>query len=429
MGRDKYDFIQELLINNRLSQVQRKRILTLTSKEIKEDKELGHILDERVNRLEEMVGVKEISDFKKNSEELITTHEVSDVLSDSLNSNNENNQSINPALPKKYFYPSALYKFLLTYNQDPILKSTCHLIDGSELDKIKRYCNTNEYDYDKHYSKILESYKKLEKLFATYYTKALIRGFLTGKDFKGKELPNGWSNDNIKWNWGNDVLRGWCNKNKGIPPSPDVGIAENMENVGLKFDSPVKTRDKYLQSFGDVVIHFKKMFHIREDNSLLKVITGQNEHKKWDDKIDFQIEKSFFSENIEFFTDIDKVLQSYTVIIELIMAFQKDGKPKVRLSLMEKESSIYFSIKHINGIFGKSLDSAKSRLIGQKYEGVIDKLNGICDIYLQANFGQKIYAKFAIWNENWNIQSEREELEIKDDFQGGVEHILEFKRK
>ena len=51
-------------------------------------------------------------------------------------------------------------------------------------------------------------------------------------------------------------------------------------------------------------------------------------------------------------------------------------------------------------------------MIGQKYEAVIKKLNGLCNIYLQADFGQKIFSKITIWDDEWNIQKERIEKKL-----------------
>ncbi len=405
MPRDKYDFIQEILINHRLSPAQRERILSLTSAEIKRDKEFSNVLEDRVIRLEETVGVKSSIGLSKHPEE----------------------ESNNPSLPK-YYYPSGLYKYLLEYNQDPVLKSTCHLVDSSELDKINKYCETDIYNYNKHYAKILESYNKIDSLFAPTYIKALIRGYLTGKKYNGEERRT-WSEDNIEFNWSNKRIKDWCSANPGVPPNPDIGLSDKLENGGFQFANPIRIKDDYLQSLGDLVIHFKKMFHIREDNSLMKIIKRQNSYANWDEKIDFCIDKSSFPENIEFFTDVDKLLQSYNDIIHLIFEFQKEDKPIVGLRLSENENSIYFSINCINGVYGKTLSSAKNRLIGQKYEAIIKKLNGLCNIYLQADFGQNNISKITIWDEQWNIQKERIEHLCDIGFQGGVEHILEFKRR
>ena len=55
MSKDKYDFIHELLSHKKLTQEQKEQILSLGAKELKNDKELGNVLEERVARLEKIV--------------------------------------------------------------------------------------------------------------------------------------------------------------------------------------------------------------------------------------------------------------------------------------------------------------------------------------------------------------------------------------
>jgi hypothetical protein len=441
--KTKIDFITDLLGNKKLLASQKERLFSLVAEDLKGDKEEVKKIWEEINKLKDKEFTEELSSTDSNNtssvthmEDLIDENFVisekednSIILKsdDDINSTNSNN----PSLPKKYYNPAGLYKFLLEINQDPKLKSICHLIDSSELEKINEYCNSNIYNYDKHYANILESYSKIEndkKIFAPSYIKALIRGYLTGKKFDGSEI-SGWSGDDIKLHWGSQSIKDWCYENPGVPPNPDIGLSDKLENGGFQFANPIRIKEDYLQSLGDLVIHFKKMFHIREDNSLLNIIKRQNTYCNWDEKIDFRFDKSSFPENIEFFTDIDKLLQSYNEIIKLIIVFKKVDRPIVLLGLTENENSIYFSINCINGIYGKTLSSAKNRLIGQKYEAVIKKLNGLCNIYLQADFGQKIFSKITIWDDEWNIQKERIEKKCDKAFQGGVEHILEFKRR
>jgi hypothetical protein len=130
MEKDKYGFIQDLLNNQKLSTAQRERIFLLTSEELKKDKINGKLLEGRVIRLEEMVGIK-------------ADNELDQFIDEEFDINNSiknDKASKSDLMPKQYYYPSGLYKYLLAYNQDPILKSTCHLVDSNELEKIKMYC-------------------------------------------------------------------------------------------------------------------------------------------------------------------------------------------------------------------------------------------------------------------------------------------------
>jgi hypothetical protein len=369
------------------------------------------MIEERIERLEEL------NSIKKNTKE------------EDRNSNTkeEDRNSNNKSLPKTYFYPKSLHNFLLNYNLDPILRSTCHLIDGNELINIKEYIKKNYYDFNLHYEKIIEAYNKLEKKYwAPYQIKVLIKGYLEGKNFEGN-IISGWSSDKITYNWNHNILREWSQNNPGIPPNPDIGLAEQLENVGFKFEKAANIK-KYrpVQSFSDLVLHFKRMFHIREDNSLLEIIKFHNE--KWNNQIDFQIDETYFQKNIEIFTDVDKVLQAYDDIIRLIILFNENPKPRVRLRLKESQVATSLSIHHLDRTYAKSLEACKNRLIGLNYSYIIKNINGICNIYLTADFGSNQFATFAIWDEKWNIQKERDVIEALDTF-SGVEHILEFKRK
>jgi hypothetical protein len=433
MAVDKYDFIQEVLSTQTMNSSQREKLLKLTSDEIKKDKKFNITLEERVLKLEKII-LSDLNNLPIYQEQNVNVNKknISNISSideeiDNINSLVFNN-SVNPSLPDQYIDPSNLYKYLLAYNQDPILKSTCHLIDSSELEKINEYCNTDIYNFNLHYNKILESFNKINKQFAPAYIKALIRGYLTGRNYNGEEII-GWSDDKIKWSWNDQGLKNWSNQNMGIPPNPDIGLSNKIENNGFEFGSPIKIKEGFLQSLSDMVVHFKKMFHIREDNSLFSILQKQNTYRKWEDKIDFIIEKQNFPENIEFFTDIDKLLQCYNEIIQLSIDFAKNEKPLINLKLFEKDNSIYFSIHDLNAVYGKSLISAKNRLIGQKYEAIIKKLNGVCNFYLQANFGQEVFSKLTIWDSESNVEVGRMEQKVDTNFKSGVEHILELKRR
>lgn len=423
MEKEKHVFIESLLKNKKLSPVQHEKIFMLTLAEIKSESIFKYnMIEERIQRLEEL------NSIKKNTRQILTEKEqVLDLEPEKINSKEEDRNSINTSLPKTYFYPKSLHNFLLNYNLDPILRSTCHLIDGNELNQIKEYIKKNYYDFNLHYEKIIEAYNKLvKKYWAPSQIKVLIKGYLEGKDFEGKFIT-GWSSEKITYNWNHETLREWSKNNPGSPPNPDIGLAEQLENVGFKFEKAANIK-KYrpVQSFSDLVLHFKSMFHIREDNSLLEIIRFHNE--KWNEQIDFQIDETYFQKNIEIFTDVDKVLQAYDDIIRLIILFNKNPKPRVRLSLKESQVATSLSIHHLDRTYAKSLETCKNRLIGKNYSSIIKNLNGICNIYLTADFGSNQFATFAIWDEKWNIQKGRDVIEALDTF-SGVEHILEFKRK
>ena len=91
MAKDKYDFIQEVLNNHTLSSAQRERILLLTSAEIRRDKEFSNVLEERVIRLEGMIGINDGIVLSHNSDEGIALNRFSDKDLNMLKPNKENN--------------------------------------------------------------------------------------------------------------------------------------------------------------------------------------------------------------------------------------------------------------------------------------------------------------------------------------------------
>jgi hypothetical protein len=328
----------------------------------------------------------------------------------------------------KYIDPIKLYSFLFNYNQDPILKYTCHDIDSDGLKDIVRYCNTEQYDLKKHIEKIKEVYAGFEKKhYAPIAVKALIRGYLTGKNFKGNELEQGWSTDRININWSHSDILNWSNENPNFPPNPNEGLIEQNENIGFEIKRFVSViTGKTVQNFRELVLHFKNLFHLRRDNSLKDLIEFKNQNKKWNDVINFIIDNNEFPKNIEFFTDVDKLTQAYTRIVELIIEQHKKSqileKPKVKLSFLEKGNLLEFSIHHLNSVYGKTIENTIERL-GTAHTNLIkNQINGLCNLYVRADFGQGKYAKINIWN------GKERESQLIESFKG-VEYLLEFPKK
>ena len=87
-----------------------------------------------------------------------------------------------------YIDPIGIYKYLFDYNNNLILKSTCHKIDSNELKIINEHCSTDAYDFNKHLSKIIEAFEVHDKKYAPAFIKSFIRLYLTGKDFYGNNI-------------------------------------------------------------------------------------------------------------------------------------------------------------------------------------------------------------------------------------------------
>lgn len=455
-NNDKYDFIFELLNNKKLTTNQRENILHLSSFEIIKDKERGDILEERIKRIEDLINenhnniinddaieesqpfykVNEISIISSNNEKNIKPRKVKTVSSriDEVK-DIEYNTSHFPKIVNdtdkvkliKYLNPSSLYKYLFEFNQNRILKSTCHEIDDNALADINEYCRTETYDFHKYLEKIISAFEEHDKKYnCIFSTKSIIRGYITGKDYYKNQLKNGWSSDNIHISWADSSLYDWALINK-IPPNSSQEYFKTKRKKGFEIKAfTSKLSNKRIQTFRELVLYFKCLFHIRADNSLKSILCNINENNGFNEKIIFHIDDDTFPSNIELFTDVDKLIQGYIKLVKLIIEqHTKDSKPEVKLSFYEIGNSVCLSIHHLNNTYNKTIQNTLERR-GQSYTDLIAKqLNGMCNLYLKADFGREEKAEINLWNGkkmNANTGS-------LNNFTGGVEHIFEFCKK
>lgn len=419
MAKNKYDFIKELLEDKRIKQNQRERILELASREIS----LEGSLEERVQKIEEILFNNQAESMVTHDEGGLTWRNI-EVLFDQETESVET--AINPNIKEinlpKYLNPSHLYNFLFQYNQNQILRTTCHDIDANEIESILEFCKTETYIFKEHLKAIQEAYSKHEKeYYAPYQIKALIRGYLTGKDYKDKPIK-GWSLKNIKINWNSDELFKWADLNIETPPNLNEESAGMKEIELLEFSQINNAITATpIQNFTQLVLHFKNLFHIKSGlQSLREIIKRVNSEKSWHEKVDIEFDEHMFINNLEHFTDVEKLIQAYNKILGLIIEQHKlTEKPKVKLRYYQENHTVIFSIHHLNCVYNKTIENTIERL-GLTYTSLIkNQINGLCNLQLKADFGNQQFAEINLWN-----GKERESKPMPT-FQG-VEHIMEF---
>jgi hypothetical protein len=207
-----------------------------------------------------------------------------------------------------------------------------------------------------------------------------------------------------------------------------VNIARSQKNKGFSFVGfKSNIIDVRISTFSKLVIHFKNLFHLNGDNSLLSIIRNINKKYEWNDVIDFNInrdgfeEEKYFKNNIVLFTDVDSLKKGYSDIIKLAIASSKEGvKPIIDLSFISENNKIEFSIHHFNSKITKKRASDLIDRIGESHAGIINNLNGLCDLYLKAEFSYGEYSEVNLWN------NKKREAKPIPNFKG-VEHILKFK--
>lgn len=410
----KFEFIKELLENRKLKPYQREQILRLTAKEI----DCCDEIEERITKIEARLSNEfetapsdrsKILDLETESESIFQKEEVYKSPS------------------RKYFNPKYTYEFLLKYNQNPVLRSTCHDIDSDAIKEINEYCETTKYSFKTHRDQIITSWNSHQTSLAPYQIKNLISVYLTGKSWKQKSVEGGWSSENIKWNWAHPDIEEWSIKNQGIPPNLSEAMADQIDNLGFQVEPFIsELTGSLIQDFRDIVYHFKDLFHIRPDNSLRRLIELCNARSIWRNKVNLIIDENEFPQNIDFFMDVDKVIQGYTRIIDLcINNHQGSDVPVIKTSLIHERDSLQLSIKHINNKYRKDLNSVCERPLGNHYNHLImHQANGNYNVILNADFGQKTFARIDIWTKNVAHHTKREPI-ILNTFEG-VEHIFEF---
>ena len=168
---NKYDFIADLLEKEKLDSSQKERVLKLIVNELKADGINQIEIEERVKQIEQKLSPQNLLVQQKN---------------------NINDSSIQTDLPD-YNDPAQLSKFLRAYNEDSMLKYTCHEIDKDGLITINEKCQTETFSLGKYQEQLSNLFKDRFKQYSIPKNIwALINGYLNG----GKE----WSSDKIKVN-------------------------------------------------------------------------------------------------------------------------------------------------------------------------------------------------------------------------------------
>jgi hypothetical protein len=402
MEKNKYDFIIDLLSQNRITILQKEQILKLSMKEIKNLPDNDETIIKRLEIIESKLK-ENLPQFPK------------------INSN-----FTRPELPKtdlpQYLNPTILSKFLSDYNQHPVLKYTCHTIDDSEIiDSINKECGRAVYNFMDHQILIEKSFHELaNKYYGNLKIKSLILVYLTGKSKDGKS--DLWSSEQISINWKSPELIKWADLNPGQVPNP----GGKTKNKGFRLPNTIKSilKNKRINYFQDLVIHYKNLFHLKDDNSLIDIILNVNRYNHWNDKIDFIINEDCFQKNLELFTDVDKLIQAYKKIVNMIIdvsELKKIGKPIIALNFLEIVGEVNFTIHHKNSVYQKSILSTINRLGETQTLLIKNQINGLCDLYLKADFGSEEYAEINLWDGK-NRESK------KLNYFEGVEFILKFRK-
>lgn len=321
----------------------------------------------------------------------------------------------------KYINPKDLNKFLLAFNQDPILKYICHEIDDE--DHLFHICKLIKTEKFQHKEFVDYAVKRIKELYDKYKinprVKAFVSGYLTGRGFDKRRVK--WGNG-FDINWRSDILREWANKNPNLVPHPGKTLINKHQYRGFEIRPVIKSNlyNTKIRDFRELVIEFKNHTHIRPLNSLRKLLEYQIEKNGFNSDINFNLDS--IEESRELFTEVQSAVLAFNKIIKICLTAQREyklEKPEIDISFNAVEANFVFTICHRNSELRKNPDDFKKRL-GEQHNWLIAKhINGACNLFLEAQFGESSY-RINLWDGN-----KRNNEKLPSSVQG-VSHILIF---
>lgn len=374
----------------------KKKLVELVNNEINNGIEISPLIRERLKKLaSELYNIPASS----NAEILQNTKEETDINK------------------LKYKHPLNLIKFLVDFNKNAILKSTTHPIDSNILGNLLESMKITRYDYKKHIQYIGAEYEILMNVKRNFLPKGTVgkmREFLILS-------KKGWSEDNILMGWTSPEVANWCLSNPEHCPSP----SEDMGYPDCELNRPIPLKSgKKLGTFTDVINHFKTQIECRNSSSLDRLLAYENSQRF--SGVNINIEQ--VQGGIQFYTDVEKVLQAYNHLIYLCMEMHKKTQNSVDEMRIEvalnrgndgNKHLIILSILDKGAEFEKDIESLLSRY-GNTFSGIIaNQINGLCDLELIADFRGGVSAKVSIWPRN-------EKYQRRDAKVGGVQYNLIF---
>ena len=147
---------------------------------------------------------------------------------------------------------------------------------------------------------------------------------------------------------------------------------------------------------------------------------------KWKpEDVQISFVENVFNDNVELFTDIDKLTQAYQRIIEICIENRRDENEPIQVNLSffddAESNSTFLCIHHINTVYKKTSKNSTER-IGTAHSNLISKqINGLCDLFIEAKFGDDVCGELNIWDSDNELKFQT----LEDDIIG-VKYILRF---
>lgn len=318
--------------------------------------------------------------------------------SNNLNDNSDRSQSLEESSTNgseiRYVTYKNLPTFLRRLNSNDFTKFLTHSIDSTDISKLKHLLNSDVYNFELHLKKIKEVFDVLtirdsahKENFPDLLSYFLPKGIYT----KIKQYIYGktWSlENNIKMYWSHPNIKEWTIDNFGKAPSAKE---ESLNYEGFYFHSTAFNKQ---MSFCDLILFFKNEIHIRNTNSLYNLINNIYNNPNYSFKKLLIIENNV-SDNLDFYTDVEKVRVAIRLILELIVEKHSlENKPIVIFNVSVGDEEITLSILHLGNSFVQNKETLR---FGKSFSNLIDLLNGVCGLDILARFSDLKSYQLRLW--------------------------------
>lgn len=353
MTNNKYDFIRELLNNNKLTISHKKRLLDLTISEIKSQNSVDKSLLNRIENIEDA-----LKEFKNNTQPENCSNKDNPI-------DDKNVLTHNPKLVNRY---------LNKFKENTPLKWATHVWDENKFENIDSYIeNLNEE----------KGHQELFKINRSLFN--LINYFLYKPNNNPLEndMPKyGWRSGlkemKIGWQFPNNLLVSWCKENYDNKSEADRKFPfQYILPEQLKPKRPVK--GKMINTFENVVDIFKTEIQFR-DNYLYR------ELKKRKSKLaDFEFEGIEEFKNLDFYTYTRGFLSAIDRILDEVKRNETEKKLLFSYKIIENELFIDFT--HFNSFpVRKLIRSNLNQFLGGGLNAISGSIFGLCDFSVVSKF-------------------------------------------
>lgn len=346
---NKYDFIQQLLENKKLSPVQRERVLTLAIQEMKSEKIRDENLVKRIKDIEEMLhAIRENNEnFKPKIYSL----------------NTQNQLTHNPRLVSEY---------LNKFKENTVFKWTTHPWDEKKFDTIDTFIQ--ELNEDKEYNKLFNVHRDLFNL-VNYF-------IYSPKTETDNGIPKfGWPNLNelkIGWQFPRRILIEWCKENFDNKDEHEIKYPFQYPlPKELQPQKPIK--GKMITTFENVVDVFKTEIQFREDY-LYKELKKRNNRM-----LDFKFEGIEDFRNLDYYTYTPGFLAAIDTILAEIK--KNETEKHIRFSYEMLKEELIVDVTHVNSFPIRKLNTNNlSQFLGGGLYAIAGSIFSLCDFSVISKF-------------------------------------------